>query len=236
MNSSPFSFPKKISFDVLVTVWNRVDFTNKFINSVIISVSTALVVVIISLLNGYAMSILKIPGRVILLFAFMLGMMISQEALEYPLYYVFKQLGIYNKQISVILILSGLHTAFGTYLIATVLKSFPASYIEAARIDGCNKFMVMWKIVFPLSRSVVSVLWVFAFIWTWNDFFISLIFLISNKIQTMPLAMIVFQHQHRVSISLRGAAALITAFPCIVFFFVFLRTISRGIISTGIKE
>jgi raffinose/stachyose/melibiose transport system permease protein len=236
MNSSPFALPAKFTFDVMIQTWNRVDFTQKFVNSFIISFSVAIVTVTVSFLNGFAMSILKVPGKIVFLFLFMIGMMVPQESLVYPIYNVFKILGIYNTRFSVILILSGLNIAYGTYLIATVLKTFPQSYIDAAKIDGCSKFATLWKIVFPVSRSVVSVLWVFSFIWTWNDFFMSLIFLVSNSIQTMPLAMVIFQGQHDVNITMRSAASLITAIPCVVFFFIFMKTISRGIISTGIKE
>ena len=235
LNTSPLTLPQNFTFDVVKETWSRVDFTNKFINSLIISVSVTVITVTLSLLNGFAKSILKIPGRFILLLIFMVGMMIPPESLVYPLYYVFKQLGIYNRRISVILILSGLNMSFGTYLIATVLKSFPEPYLDSAKIDGCTKPDILWRIVLPVNKSVISVLLVFVFIWSWNDFFMSLIFLISNKIQTMPLAMVIFQGQHMITITMKSATALITSIPCIVFFVIFQRTITRGIVSAGVK-
>ena len=134
-----------------------------------------------------------------------------------------------------IFILTMFHLSFGTYLMKSVMESFPKDLIDSAKMDGANKFYTLFRIVTPLVMPTLSVLFVFFFIWTWNDFFISLIFLISEKIQTLPLGILRLRGQYKVDMTYQAAAALLLCLPCIIFFFVFQRTLTRGITSAGIK-
>jgi raffinose/stachyose/melibiose transport system permease protein len=137
--------------------------------------------------------------------------------------------------LSVILITATLHSAFGTYLMTTVLNSFPKELLEAARLDGATKLQLLSRVVVPLSMPSLSVLFVFFFIWTWNDFFLPLIFLISNAKQTVPLAVLSAQGEHGSVITTQAAASLLGILPCIIFFIIFQRTLTRGVAVGSIK-
>ena len=76
-----------------------------------------------------------------------------------------------------IIVFTVIQAAFGTYLLSSVLGRFPRESIEAARIDGANKWQVLWRIVVPVSRPTLGVLLVFFFIWTWNEFLLPLVML-----------------------------------------------------------
>src|SRR5690606_40545890 len=92
-----------------------------------------------------------------------------------------------------IIIFPGIQAAFGTYLLSAVLGQFPKEILEAAEIDGAGRFRALVRVVVPISRPTLSVLLIFFFIWTWNEFFLPLIFLISNDNQTVPVALGVLQ-------------------------------------------
>jgi raffinose/stachyose/melibiose transport system permease protein len=135
----------------------------------------------------------------------------------------------------VILTTAVLNSAFGTYLLASVFTTFPRELTEAALIDGANKLQLLWRIVVPVSAPSLAVLFVFFFIWTWNEFFLPLIFLISNGNQTVPLAIALARGERGMVITTQSAAALLGVLPCIIFFFLFQRTLTRGVTAGAVK-
>ncbi|MFD0599335.1 carbohydrate ABC transporter permease [Catellatospora coxensis] len=125
-SSGPLSWPSEFYTKGLTTYWTEVDFPLKFWNSLLISGSVAVLAVAVSLFNAYALGIGKVKGRLWIVGLFLLANMMPQEALIYPLYYAAKQIGLYNTQLSVIIIFTVVQSAFGTYLLASVLGTFPA--------------------------------------------------------------------------------------------------------------
>ena len=234
-NNGPLSLPGGFYLQGLIDFWNRVDFTNKLINSTVISLSVAVIGVILALLNAFALGIGRVRGRVVLLVFFLMANTLPQEALAYPLYYFAKFLGIYNSQIAVIIVLSVIQSAFGTYLLSSVFNAFPREIIEAAITDGCNKFQLLTRIVVPIAMPSLSVLFVFFFIWTWNEFFLPMVLLVSTSKQTVPLAIAVLQGQFNMDATTSSASALLGLLPCVIFFLLFQRTLTRGVTAGSIK-
>jgi raffinose/stachyose/melibiose transport system permease protein len=233
--NGPFALPQGLNFSVLATVWENTAYPTKLANSLLISLGTAVLATIFSLFNAFALGIGRIKGRAVFLIFFLMAVTLPAEALVYPLYYLFKALKLYDTQLSVILISATLHSAFGTYLMTTVLSSVPRELLDAARIDGATKLQLLRQIVVPLSLPTLSVLFVFFFIWTWNDFFMPLIFLISNAKQTVPLAVLSARGEHNAVITSQAAAALLGILPCIIFFIIFQRALTRGVAVGSLK-
>ena len=234
-DSGPFALPHTLNFDTIVDTWQRTDYTTKLINSTVISGSVAVLALILSLFNAFALGIGRVRGKPFILLFFLLAITLPPEALAYPLYYFVKQIGLYDTQLSVILITAAFHSAYGTYLLTSVFNAFNKELLEAAMIDGCSKLQMLYRIVVPLTWPSMSVLFVFFFIWTWNDFFLPLIFLISNARQTVPVAMVLARSEHSVVITTQSAAALLGILPCVIFFFLFQRTLARGITAGSLK-
>jgi raffinose/stachyose/melibiose transport system permease protein len=231
----PLSLPKGLYLQGLKDFWQRVDFGGKLLNSVIISGSVAVLAVILSVLNAYALGIGRIRGRVSIMVVFLLANTMPQEVLVYPLYFVSKKVGLYDTRLSVIIIFTAIQSAFGTYLLSSVLSAFPREILEAARMDGAGRLRILWRVVVPISRPTLGVLFVFFFIWTWNEFFLPLIFLISNENQTVPLALGVLQGQRLMDATMTSSSALLGILPAIAFFLIFQRTLTRGITVGSVK-
>jgi len=231
----PLSLPHGINLTSLQDFWTRANFSRALFNSTFISISVAALAVLLSLLNAFALGLGKIRGRIWILVFFLMANFLPQEALAYPLYYFAKFFQIYDTPYSVILVFMVIQSAFGTYLLSSVFSSFPREIIEAALMDGCSKSNLLWDIVAPLSLPTLSVLFVFFFIWTWNEFFLPLILLPSNTSQTVPLALAINQGQYGVNITAQSASGLLGILPCIIFFLIFQRTLTRGITAGGIK-
>ncbi|GAA4706818.1 carbohydrate ABC transporter permease [Phytohabitans rumicis] len=233
--NGPLSLPDSLYFKGLTDFWIRVDFGEKLWNSFFISGSVAVLAVIVSVLNAYALGIGRVRGRSLFLIFFLLANLLPQEALVYPLYYLSKEVGLYNTQTAVIIIFTAIQSAFGTYLLSSVYAVFPREMLEAAAIDGAGKVRTLWRVVVPISWPSLSVLFTFFFIWTWNEFFLPLVFLISNDKQTVPVALGVLQGDRLMDATTTSASALLGIAPAVLFFLIFQRTLSRGIMSGAVK-
>lgn len=231
----PLSLPDKIYLEGLIGFWKRVNFGNKLINSFVISFTVAVIAIILSCLNAYALGIGKIKGKAAFLVLFVIANTLPQEALAYPLYYFAKFFSIYDTRLSVIIIFSVIQSAFGTYFLSSVYSQFPEAILEAAKLDGCSKWQILTFIVLPNSFTSISVLFTFFFIWTWNEFFIPLIMLVSNSTQTVPIAVSLTQGQHNMDVTMASASALLGILPCVLFFMIFQRTLTRGITAGSVK-
>ncbi|PWR06155.1 ABC transporter permease [Micromonospora acroterricola] len=228
-SGGPLSWPTEFYTKGLRTYWTTVNFPLKVWNSALIAGSVAVLGVVVSLLNAYALGIGRVRGRLWIVGLFLLANMLPQEALIYPLYYVAKEIGLYNTRLSVIIIFTVIQSAFGTYLLASVLSTFPRSLLEAAALDGAGKWTVLWRVVFPNLRPTLAVLLIFFFIWTWNEFLIPLVMLIDNQTQTIPVALASLQGDRLMDAPTTNAGALISLVPAILFFLIFQRTLARGI-------
>jgi len=227
--NGPLTLPQNPTMDNIVTFWNAVDFGGALRNSLVISGLVAIFATLLSLLNAFALGIGNVRGAVWLLVFFMLANILPNEAIVYPLYYMAKFAGLYNTQLAVVIIFTVIQSAFGTYFMASVMRAFPREILDAARVDGCGKIQLLVRVVVPIMRPSLSVLMVFAFIWTWNEFYLPMVFLISNAQYTVPVSVAVTQGQHMMNESQVAASALLGVLPCVLFFLLFQRTLTRGI-------
>ncbi len=233
--NGPVALPRSFDLSALVAFWTGVEFGRKLWNSVLISGCVAFFGVAISLLNAYALGIGKVRGRNLILIVLMLGIMVPQESLVYPIYYIAKSVGLYDTRLSVIIVFTVLQSAFGTYMLSAVLTQFPREIIDAAEIDGASRFQVLWHVVIPVLRPTLTVLGTFFFIWTWNEFLLPLVLLISNDNQNVSVAMGTLHGQHVSDPTTTAAAALLGIVPTVIFFLVFQRTLMRGVTVGAVK-
>ena len=234
-SSGPLSIPTELQFDGLMKFWNRVNYPEKLWNSVWTSGLVAVLAVILSMFNAFALGIGRVKGRRWIILLIMLANMLPQEAMLYPLYIMFKEIGLYNSQWAVVIIFTVIQSAFGTYLLSSVYGTFPSAILEAATIDGANRWTIFTKIVYPISKPTLSVMLVFFFIWTWNEYMIPMAFLIDNNTQTIPIAVASLSGDRLMDVTTIAAASLISIVPTLVFDLIFQRTLARGITTGAVK-
>jgi raffinose/stachyose/melibiose transport system permease protein len=233
--NGPLGLPESLYLQGIVDFWRRIDFELKLVNSTVIAGSVAVLAVLVAILTAYALGIGRIKGRLWIVAIFLLANLMPQEALVYPLYFLAKEADLYDTRLAVIIIFTAIQSAFGAYLLSSVLSTFPRELLEAARIDGATRWQILWRVVVPICWPVLSVLLVFFFIWTWNEFFIPMIMLVSNDNQTVPVALGVLQGQRLMDATAQSASALLGILPAVVFFLIFQRTLTRGIAVGAIK-
>lgn len=233
--SGPLALPSELYTDGIAAFWERVSFPEKVWNSISISGTVAVLAVLLSMFNAFALGIGRVKGRTWIVVLILLANMLPQEVLLYPLYFMFRETPLYDNVWSVVIIFTVIQTAFGTYLLASVYGTFPRELLEAASLDGAGRWRTLWRVVFPISRPTLSVLLIFFFIWTWNEFLIPLTFLVSNANQTVPVAITVLQGDRLMDVTTTSASALLGLVPTLVFFLIFQRTLTRGITAGAVK-
>ncbi|WP_094723118.1 carbohydrate ABC transporter permease [Bombiscardovia coagulans] len=234
-SSGPLRLPHALSTAGLMKFWSRVNFPQKVWNSVWISALVAIFGVVLSMFNSFALGIGRVRGRRWIILLIMLANMMPQEALLYPLYIMFKGINLYNSPWAIVIIFTVIQSAFGTYLLSSVYGTFPKAILEAAAIDGASRWRIFKDIVFPISRPTLSVMLVFFFIWTWNEYMIPMAFLVDNATQTVPIAISSLSGDRLMDVTTTAAASLISLVPTIIFYLIFQRTLSRGITTGAVK-
>ena len=230
--NGPLSLPHELYFGGLVNFWKATDFPIKFWNSLWISVVSALLSVVLSLFNAYALGIGRVRGSSVIIALFMILTMLPGEGFIYPLFYMFNAVGMGNSQWTIVIICGIINMAFGTYLLSSVMSTFPKELLEAAQIDGAGRWRTLRDVVFPIMKSNCAVLF---FIWTWNEFYFTLIFLVSGDTQTIPLAIASLQGDRIMDVPTINAGSLISLIPAFVFFLIFQRTLTKGITAGAVK-
>jgi multiple sugar transport system permease protein len=127
-------------------------------------------------------------------------------------------------------------SAFSIFLLRQFFVTIPDELSEAARSDGCNEFMIYWRIILPLSRPALTVVALFTFLWAWRDFLGPLVFLQYPDQYTLALGLQTFQSQHGATPwNQLMAASVLVILPVVVLFFIAQRTFIEGIATTGMK-
>jgi raffinose/stachyose/melibiose transport system permease protein len=234
-SAGPLSWPREFTLSGIAKFWTASNFPEKVWNSVWTSGLVAICAVILSILNSFALGIGRVKGRRWIILLIMLANMMPQEALLYPLYIMFKAIGLYNSQWAIVIIFTVIQSAFGTYLLSSVYGTFPKAILEAAALDGASRWRILKDVVFPISRPTLSVMLVFFFIWTWNEYMIPMAFLVDNSTQTVPIAVSALSGDKLMDVTTTAGASLISIIPTLIFFLLFQRTLSKGITSGAVK-
>ncbi len=210
-----------------------IGFWQALLNSVIVSVVTAVSVVFFSTLAGYSFAKLRFRGRNGLL-AFVIGTMAVPTQLGViPLFIVMANLGWTGKLISVIV--PAMVTAFGVFWMTQYLsEALPYELIEAARVDGCSMIRTFWHVALPAARPAAAMLGLFTFVGSWTNFFWPFIVLGSAN-PTLPVALQLLQASYFKDLSLIMAGVVLATVPLLVLFALAGRHLVSGIMQGAVK-
>jgi raffinose/stachyose/melibiose transport system permease protein len=219
-----------------VTAWNVGGFGSAMIASAVITIGAVLGQTVLAILSGFAFGVLGVAGQKWIFPIVLLGLMISAEVFIIPLYYTFQSIGLTNSWLGLIIIQIGMGVPFGAFWMRATFRAVPGSLIEAAEIDGARSWRILWQILLPISKPAVLTLALLSFMWTWNDFFLSLVFIADPNIQPATLALGVFQGQHTLDVNMLAAGSLIVALPVLVLYAFFQRHFISGVLNGALKE
>jgi len=230
----PAWIPSPVITDNFVSAWTQVPFPLFFLNSVKVAGLITIGQLITCSLAAYAFARLRFPGRNIVFGIYLSSLMVPGQVTIIPLYILMKNLGLVDNHAA--LILPGLASAFGTFLLRQFFLTIPRELEEAAIVDGAGLLRVLVTVILPLSRPALAALAIFTFNFFWNDFFAALIFLDSPQNLTLPVGLSVLQGQYGgTSPAVMLAGVCMAIIPVLVVFLVAQRYIVEGITLTGLK-
>ena len=230
---TPHLFGSEIRWKNYADAFTFAPFDRYFLNSLLVAVAGTLVVVAASSMSAYAFARLKFRGREQLFVLFLGTLMVPQEVLIVPMYWLMQALGWVDSYWA--LILPWAFTAFGTFLLRQFFLTIPAELEEAARVDGCGPFGTFLRIMLPLARPAIAVLTVFTFISFWGSFLWPLI--IINSVEdkgTVPLGLAQFVGQQGTQWNLMMAASVMAMIPTVLLVVLLQKHLVRGLLVTGL--
>ncbi len=231
----PLAFPSQLRLDAFKDAWTTGRFNYFFRNSVIVSVVVVVASVFLSTLTGYAFALLPVPGKKLLYPLMLLGYMVPFEAVIIPLYHMMNGVDLIDTYWALILPQVGLSVSFGTLWMTSFFRAAPRELVDAAAIDGCNRWQVLWRILWPLARPAVLTLVVLVFMWTWNEFLLALVLVQKETMRTLPVGLAFFQGRYSADIPLMAAGSLIVAGPILLVYILFQRYFIRGMLGGAVK-
>jgi multiple sugar transport system permease protein len=226
--------PSHLDFEHHIRVWSgKQSFTTYYMNSIKVAVTCTVGATFFSALAAYGFSRVQFKGREALFLVYLSMMMIPPQVLFVPKFIMFDRMGIYNTLWA--LILPGMVSIFGVFLMRQFLIRIPMEISESAFIDGAGHFRVFFQLMLPLAKPALATLAIIDFSWQWNDYENALVFLTDRKWYTIPLGLQNFIMESNVDYNGMMAAATAAIIPMIVVFILGQRFIIQGISNTAVK-
>lgn len=248
IQSPTFSlFPKVWHFDNYAEALSRGDWLKYFYNSFVVTIITVVVSLVLNSMAGYSFARLRFPGRDILFFSVLIGIMVPAQTTMIPTFLMMKQfplaggnnlfgqdgIGFINSYTG--LILPFIAGSFGIFLCRQFFLNFPRALDEASQIDGASKFRVFYQIYLPLSKPILATLAIFKTTSAWNDYMWPLIMTNTEGMRTVQLGLTIFRGETNVEWNLLMAATTLVVLPLVVLFLAAQKYFVQGIVTTGLK-
>jgi multiple sugar transport system permease protein len=229
----PPTLPASPQWSNYSDVLRQTPFVRWFFNTLVVTVVVVVGNLFFCSLAGYAFARIKFFGREVAFTLILATLMVPFQVIVIPEFLIVRRLGMIDSLGA--LILPNLAGAFGIFLLRQFFRTLPIELEEAARIDGCSRIGVLFKIVLPLSGPALATLAVITFLWTWNDFLWPLITIYTPNHMTLQLGLSTFQGAHQSTTNLLMAVNVLSLLPVLVLFFVLQRYFVRGIATSGLK-
>jgi len=227
--------PDPLTWSNYVEVWTgRYPLTKYIGNSLIVAIARVVGELFTASLAAYAFSRLKFRGRDIIFILYVSTLIIPHQMLLVPRFILYRQLGIYDTLWA--LILPGIFTVFGTFLLRQFFLTIPQDLTDAARVDGASELQIYWRIILPLSKPALASLAILAFVWSWNDYETPLVMLTSEDKFTIPLGLTrYFDESGGFSAALISAGAVSSLIPIFIVFLALQRQFIQALTRSGLK-
>lgn len=204
-----------------------------FINSLFIAVIVTVATVLVTGMAAYALALIPFKGSQLFMIYVLIGMMVPGEATIVPLFITVKDLKLIDSYAG--MILPSITGSMNLIIMTTFFKGLPRELIEATEIDGGGKLTVFFKIVMPLSKSIIATICIFSFVGSWNNYLWPLLCAMSNEMFTLPVGIPTFTSTYTVDYVKPMTASMVASLPMIILYIIFERQIVAGITQGAVK-
>lgn len=229
----PRLFPREVTFEHYVALFTRLDLGRSLLNSALIAFIVTGLSILVNAAAGYAFAKLRFRGRDRLFRLLAAGLVIPVQVTMLPLFLLMKELGLINTYWGVII--PGLASIFGIFLIRQYAVSIPDDLLDAARVDGAGEGRIFVSIVLPTIVPILATLGIWTFLSTWNDFMWPLIVLSDERRYTLPVALANLVGEHVQDTELMMAGSVLTILPVMLVFPFLQRYYIQGVMVGSVK-
>jgi multiple sugar transport system permease protein len=211
-----------------------INFVHSLFNSLIISSATTIVCIITGTSAAYALVRLPVPGKGSFLFGMLAAQMLPVIAVIIPLYLIMQSLKLMDTWHGMILLYSGYMLPTVIWIMHGYLQTIPEELEEAAMIDGCSRLGALVRVVLPISGPGLVAITAFAFLYTWNEFFMALIFTGAHA-KTITVIVTEFSNQAGIDYGLMTTGGVIGSIPPLIIVFLLQKYIVTGLTTGAVK-
>jgi multiple sugar transport system permease protein len=230
----PRLLPSRPTTAHYATLFARLNLGRAFLNTLFLASAITLVSLVCNSMAGYAFAKLRFRGRDRLFGLLLTTLVVPPQVAVLPLFLELRGLGLVNSFGGVLV--TGIATVFGIFLVRQFALSIPEDLLDAARVDGASELRIYWTLVLPLLRPILVTLGAFTFLSAWNDFMWPLIVLTDESKHTLPVALAGLSGEHVQDTELMMAGAVVTVLPGLALFLAVQRYYIQGILMGGVKE
>ncbi|MBU3188073.1 carbohydrate ABC transporter permease [Clostridium bowmanii] len=232
---NPLALPKSINFDNYISAFDKMGYMHAFTNSLIVTIFSVLLIIIFSSMTAYFLVRKRTKYTQIMFFILVASMIIPFQGIMIPLVKIYGSIGMLNNKWALIYMYIGFGAALAVFMYHGFIKSIPIELEEAAMIDGCTRFQIFWKIVFPLLKPTTMTIAILDVLWIWNDFLLPSLVLIKAAERTLPLSTYYFYGTYTVDYGLSMAGLILTIIPVIIVYLFMQKSIINGVLQGSIK-
>jgi len=227
--------PDPLSWRSYERIWNGPHPFPQFVaNSLIVAGTRVAGELFTASLAAYAFARMRFKGRDALFLLYVSTLIIPYQMLLVPRFILYRQLQIFDTLWA--LILPGIFTVFGTFLLRQFFLTIPEELSDAARLDGASEFQIYRQIILPLAKPALASLAILAFVWSWNDYETPLVMLTTEERFTIPLGLTRYMDEAGgFSPSLIMAGAVSSVVPVLVIFLILQRQFIQALARSGLK-
>ena len=230
---TPTLIPSEVRWENYREVFDSVPFGRFYINTILVTIARTIGGVFIASLAGFAFARLRFPGRDLVFFVLLAGLMVPDQVLIVPRYILMREFGWLDTYQGLIIPL--LFSSFGVFLLRQFFLGIPRDFQEAATLEGASAFRVYWDIYLPLARPALSAFGFLTLLWSWNEFLWALTITNSNDMRVLSVGIALFEGQYFTNTAVLLAAANLATFPLLIVFLFFQKQLVEGIALSGLK-
>ncbi len=229
----PTFWPAELKWGNYAEVFQTIPFLKQFGVSVLITVLRTAGQLILCAMAGYAFARMHFTGRGILLGIVLSILMVPGQVYLLPQYQIIQGMNLLETPWGIVL--PGIFSAFGTFLMRQFFMSLPKELEESARLDGANPFQIFWKIMLPLSKPALSAVAITTVLWSWNDLLWPLIVTTRDTAMPLSVGIATFAGRTATDYSVMMAASVMAVAPVLILFILLQRRVIEGLAHTGLK-
>jgi multiple sugar transport system permease protein len=234
VHALPPTFVFKPTLDNYKTVLHRDDFPGMYKNSIVVAVGSTLIVMLLAYPAAYGFARYDFKRKSDIAFWMLSCSMIPPVAVSIPIFLMFKNLGLYDSSLGLIVMHAAMNLPLAVWLMMGYIKEIPYEIEESAMIDGCNRLQSILRIILPISLTGGLATAVLCFIFSWNEFLLALI-LTGRSSRTLPVAIYSFINFREILWGPLTASAVLVSLPVLVFSFLVRKYLISGLTFGAIK-